>query len=196
MVHSRGLVLLAGYAAVGAFIAWRRPAARGSVAAAALIALVHRGRGLDPEPLPRLGHLPGGRPQPVRSDGEPPGTACRARSTCSRWQAGQLWRLVLDSWGIAGIGLVAALAVIARRGVRTDLRIMAGLAVAVTAVIACTAPAALPPDQSQTWASGRYLDGMIITFFLVGAVVLLRAGGSGPSSAAPPAPRPRSSWPP
>ena len=90
--------------------------------------------------------------------------------------AGQLWRLVLDSWGIAGIGLVAALAVVARRDVRTDLRIMAALAVAVTAAIACTAPAALPSDQSQTWASGRYLDGMIVTFFLVGAVVLLRAG--------------------
>ena len=90
--------------------------------------------------------------------------------------AGQLWRLVLDSWGIAGIGLVATLAVIARRGVRTDLRIMAGLAVAVTAAIACTAPAALPVNQTQTWASGRYLDGMTIAFFLAGAVVLLRAG--------------------
>jgi len=90
--------------------------------------------------------------------------------------AGQLWRLVLDSWGIAGIGLVAALAVIVRRDVRSDLRIMAGLAVGVTTVIACTAPAALPPDQPQAWASGRYLDGMIITFFLAGAVVLLRAG--------------------
>ena len=89
--------------------------------------------------------------------------------------AGQLWRLVLDSWGIAGIGLVAALLVIVRRDVRSDLRIMAALAVAVTTVIACTAPAALPPDQSQAWASGRYLDGMIIVFFLVGAVMLLRA---------------------
>ena len=59
--------------------------------------------------------------------------------------AGQMWRLVLDSWGIAGIGLVAAAAVVVRRGVRTDLRIMATLAVAVTVVTACTAPAALPP---------------------------------------------------
>jgi hypothetical protein len=32
---------------------------------------------------------------------------------------------VLDSWGIAGIGLVAALLVIVRRGVRSDLRIRA-----------------------------------------------------------------------
>src|SRR4029077_19462714 len=103
--------------------------------------------------------------------------------------AGQLWRLVLDSWGIAGIGLVAALLVAVRGGlggssprastvrrdVRSDLRIMAALSVAVTTVIACNAPAALPPDQPQAWASGRYLDGMIIVFFLVGAAMLLRA---------------------
>ena len=33
----------------------------------------------------------------------------------------------------------------------------------------------MPADQSQAWASGRYLDGMMIAFFLVGVVVLLRA---------------------
>jgi len=41
--------------------------------------------------------------------------------------------------------------------------------------LALGAPAALPYDQSQTWASGRYLDGMVVAFFLVGAVALLRA---------------------
>jgi len=65
--------------------------------------------------------------------------------------------------------------VIARPRFRADLRIMAALSVAITVITAVTAPAALPSDQSQTWASGRYLDGMIATFFLVGAVVLLRA---------------------
>ena len=89
--------------------------------------------------------------------------------------AGQLWRVVLDSWGMAGIGLVAALLVIVRRDVRSDLRIMGALTVAVTTLIACMAPAALPSDQPQAWASGRYLDGMIVVFFLVGAAVLLRA---------------------
>jgi hypothetical protein len=83
--------------------------------------------------------------------------------------------VVLDSWGIAGIGLVAALLVIVRRDVRSDLRIMGALTVAVTTLIACIAPAALPSDQAQAWASGRYLDGMIVVFFLVGAAVLLRA---------------------
>ena len=52
---------------------------------------------------------------------------------------------------------------------------MAALAVGVTAGIACAAPAALPPGWSQTWASGRYLDGMIPAFFVVGAAVLLGA---------------------
>jgi hypothetical protein len=52
---------------------------------------------------------------------------------------------------------------------------MGALSVAITTVIACTAPAALPPNQPQAWASGRYLDGMIIVFFVVGAVMLLRA---------------------
>ena len=174
MIHSRGLVLLAGDAAVGAFIAWRL-AARGSVAAAALIALGVAGAAWS------LNHYLAAAmyPEGARSlSGQMASRLHSVQGTIHVFEmaAGQLWRLVLDSWGIAGIGLAAALAVVARRGVRTDLRIMAALAVAVTAAIACTAPAALPSDQSQTWASGRYLDGMIVTFFLAGAVVLLRAG--------------------
>jgi len=86
-----------------------------------------------------------------------------------------MWRFVLDGWGVAGIGLVAAVAVLARRGSRTDLRVMAAVSVAVTLGIAVTAPAALPPTQSHAWASGRYLDCMVVAFFVVGAAVLLRA---------------------
>jgi len=178
MVHSRGLVMLVGYAAVGAFMAWRRPdpkTARGSVAVAALTAIVTAGAAWSLNRYLASAIYPEG----ARSlSGQMASSLHSVHGTIHVFEmaAGQLWRLVLDSWGIAGIGLVAGLAVVARRGARTDLRIMAGLAVAVTAVIACTAPAALPSDQSPTWASGRYLDGMIITFFLAGAVVLLRAG--------------------
>jgi hypothetical protein len=173
-VHSRGLVLLAGYAAVAVFIAWRRPAARGSVAAAALTAVVTVGAGwtLDRYLTSAL------YPEGARSlSGQLVSTLESVYGVIhvAEMAGGQLWRLVLDSWGIAGIGLVAAMAVIPRRGVRTDLRVMASLSVGVTVLIACAAPAALPPSQSLTWASGRYLDGMTVTFFLVGAVVLLRA---------------------
>ena len=173
-IHSRGLVMLFGYAAVGVLIAWRRPAARGTAAAAALAALVTVAAGWS------LNHY-------LTAAIYPQGARSLSRQLRSRlanangvihvfeMAAGQAWRLTLDSWGIAGIGLLAALAAIGWRGLRPDLRVMAALSIAVTILIACTAPAALPADQSQTWASGRYLDGMIVTFFLVGAVVLLRA---------------------
>jgi hypothetical protein len=172
-VHSRGLVILAGYLAVGVLVFWRRLAPRRTVAVAALAAAASVGAGwlLDRYLLWTI------YPEGTRSlEGQ---MAQRLRNVNGalnvfEMAAGQLWRLVLDSWGLAGIGLFAAIAVIAWRGFRADLRIMAALCVAVTLVTACTAPAALPSDQSQTWASGRYLDGMIVTFFLAGAVVLLR----------------------
>jgi hypothetical protein len=174
MVHSRGLVIVACYAVVGGLIGVRRLAPRGTVAAAAvaLLAMIGAGWALDR-------HLAAAMyPNGARSlSGE---VAERLDSVhgvilVAEMAGGQLWRFTLDGWGVAALGLAAAVAAIARRGTRTDVRIMAGLAAAVTVLIACTAPAALPPDQSQTWASGRYLDCMVVAFFLVGAAGLLRA---------------------
>jgi hypothetical protein len=189
-VHSRGLVLLAGFAAVVVFIAWRRPAARGSAAAAAATVAVTTGAGwaLDRHLAAAL------YPEGNRSlTGQLINTLESVYGSIhvAELAGGQLWRLVLDSWGIAGIGLVAAVAVAvrgglpglsgasapagtARRGAPTDLRVMAALSVGITVLIACASTAALGPHQSLTWASGRYLDGMTVTFFLVGGVVLLR----------------------
>jgi hypothetical protein len=172
-IHSRGLVMLVGFAAVGILIGWRRPAARRTVAAAALTALLAVGAGweLNRHVTKTL------YPEGIRSLTD----QLMARVTTpygvihvAEMAVGEGWRVTIDSWGLAGIGLVAAAAAIMRRGLRSDLRIMAALSVAVTVLIAFVAPAALPPDQSPTWASGRYLDGMIIGYFLVGAVVLLR----------------------
>jgi hypothetical protein len=171
-VHSRGLVIVLGYVGVGALVAWRRLAPRRTAVAAAVVLVGSVGAGwlLD---------------RYLTSAMYPEGTrnlSAQAASTLHsvhgainvfEMAAGQFWRLVLDSWGLAGIGLIAALAVIVRPRFRADLRIMAALSAAVTVITAVTAPAALPADQSQTWASGRYLDGMIVTYFVVGAVVLL-----------------------
>jgi hypothetical protein len=173
-VHSRGTVIVVGYVVVGILVAWRRLAPRRTVPVAAVALAASAGAGwlLD---------------RYLSSTMYPEGTrdlTAQLKSTLHsvhgainvfEMAAGQMWRLVLDSWGLAGIGVFAALAVIVRPRFRADLRIMAALSVAVTLVTAATAPAALPADQSQTWASGRYLDGMIVTFFLVGFVVLLRA---------------------
>jgi Dolichyl-phosphate-mannose-protein mannosyltransferase len=173
-VHSRGLVMLFGYAVVAAIIAWRRPAVRGTVVAAGLAAVLSVGAGLllnryiDATIYPQGTRSLGGQTLSTV-------TSIRGVIHVLEMAGGQAWRLTLDSWGIAAIGLMAAVAAIFRRGLRSDLRVMAALSVGVTILIALIAPAALPSDQSQTWASGRYIDGMIIAFFLVGAIALLRA---------------------
>jgi hypothetical protein len=173
-VHSRGMVLVAGYLGVLIIMAlWRRR--RGSAVLAGLVlvacclaswALNQRieavmypdgPRSLTAEAAGRLGNLHG-------------------IILVLEMATGQMWRFTLDSWGVAALGMAAVVVAIARPRTSTDARIIAGLAIAVTLAIAITTPAALPSNQSQTWASGRYLDCMIVTFFLPGMVVLLRAG--------------------
>ncbi len=173
-IHVRGLVIVIAYAALGVLIAWRRLASRRTVIAAGAALLVsvavawvlnrYLAEAMYPEGTRSLGEQMASRMGSVQG-----------AISVLEMAAGQIWRLVLDGWGISGIGLVATAAVAVRRGIRADARIMAALAVVVTVLTACTAPAALPSDQSQTWASGRYLDGMIVAFFVVGVVVLVRA---------------------
>jgi hypothetical protein len=173
-VHSRGLVIVVVYVVLGAVIAWRRLAPRGTaVAAAVALALVWWVSSVLDGTLARAMYPSGSRSlggEIIIRLKHPHDVLLIAEEA-----AGQMWRFVLDGWGVAGIGLVAAVAVIARRGTRADLKIMAAVSLVVTLAIAVTAPAALPPTQSQAWASGRYLDGMVVVFFVVGAAVLLRA---------------------
>ena len=173
-VHSRGDVMVAGYVVVAALVAWRKLAPRWTVPVAAAGLAVSAGIGWRLDRYLSSAMYPEGT-RDLTAQLKTTLHSVHGAINVFEMAAGQMWRLVLDSWGLAGIGLFAAVAVIARPRFRADLRIMAALSVAVTVVTAATAPAALPADQSQTWASGRYLDGMIVTFFCVGAVVLLRA---------------------
>jgi hypothetical protein len=173
-VHSRGTVIVFSYVVVAALVAWRRLAPRRTAAAAALVLAGSVGVAWLLDRYLSCTMYPEGT---RNLSAQMASTLHSVHGAINVFEmaAGQMWRLVLDSWGLAGIGLFAALAVIARPRFRADLRIMAALSVAVTVITAVTAPAALPADQSQTWASGRYLDGLIATFFVTGAVVLLRA---------------------
>ena len=152
-VHSRGLVIVVVYVVLGAVIAWRRLAPRGTVAAAAVALAVplwvssaldgrlaramypSGSRSLGSEIIIRLRH-----PHDILLIAEE--------------AAGQMWRFVLDGWGVAGIGLVATVAVIARRGTRADLKIMAAISLVVTLAIAVTAPAALPRTSPRPGPRG------------------------------------------
>jgi hypothetical protein len=173
-VHSRGAVIVAGYVVVGLLVAWRRMVPRRTAVAAAVALCLPLG----------LAHVLNDHLSSVMYPSGPRTLAgealIRLRSVHGiifvfEMAAGQLWRFVLDGWGVAALGLAAAIFVVFQRSFPTDARIMAGLAAGVTLVTAAVSPAALPPDQPQAWASGRYLDGMLVAFFLVGCVVLLRA---------------------
>jgi hypothetical protein len=173
-VHSRGAVIVVGYVLVGAVAAGRRLVPRGTAAAAAVALVLPLGAAWLVNRHVSSVMYPSG---PRTLAGE---ALIRLRTVHGvifvlEMAAGQMWRFVLDGWGVTGLGLAAAIFVIFRRGVRDEVRIMAALAAGVTLVTAITAPAALPPTQPQAWASGRYLDGMVVAFFMVGAVVLLRA---------------------
>jgi hypothetical protein len=173
-VHSRGLVVVLGYLAVAILVAARRLAPRGTVAAAAVALAMAAGLGWRLNSYLAAVMYPSGTRSLSVEAGLRLGSV-HGVVFVLEMAVGQLWRFTLDGWGVSGIGLAAAVAVLARRGIRTDLRILAALSVGVTLVTAVTSPAALPMDQPQAWASGRYLDGMVVTFFLAGAVVLLRA---------------------
>ena len=173
-VHSRGAIIVAGYVLAGILVAWRRLVPRRTALAAAVALCLPLG----------AGHLLNRHLSSVMYPSGPRTLAgealIRLRSAHGlifvlEMAAGQLWRFVVDGWGVTGLGLAAAVFVIFRRSVRDEVRIMAALAVGITLVTAVTSPAALPPTQPQAWASGRYLDGMVISFFLAGAVVLLRS---------------------
>ena len=173
-VHSRGAVIVVGYVLVGAVAAGRRLVPRGTAAAAAVALVLPLGAAWLVNRHVSSVMYPSG---PRTLAGE---ALIRLRTVHGvifvlEMAAGQMWRFVLDGWGVTGLGLAAAIFVIFRRGVRDEVRIMAALAAGVTLVTAVTSPAALPPTQPQAWASGRYLDGMVVAFFMVGAVVLLRA---------------------
>jgi hypothetical protein len=173
-VHSRGAIMVAGFFVVGVLLFWRRMVPRLSAVAAGVALCVPLG-------VARIlnHHLssvmyPSG---PRTLAGE---ALIRLRTAHGvvfvvEMAIGQLWRFVLDGWGVTGVGLAFAVFAVVRRGFRSDLRIMAALAAGVTLVTAITSPAALPPTQPQAWASGRYLDGLVVVFFLAGAAVLLRA---------------------
>ncbi|GAA3983597.1 hypothetical protein GCM10023085_77220 [Actinomadura viridis] len=91
--------------------------------------------------------------------------------------AGQLWYLVVATWGLAGVGLVAVAAAAFRRRTRAETRVMAAVLLAVTLGIAYASSAALPDEHRVgNFAYGRYLACLALVHTLAGLAVLTRAG--------------------
>lgn len=103
--------------------------------------------------------------------------------------AGQLWYLIVGTWGLAGIGLVAAATVALRGAGRTSRRggdgglavsfahrVTAAALLAVTLGIAYASSAALPDEHRVgNYAYGRYLSCVAVAWTLAGVAALVRA---------------------
>ncbi|WP_157253465.1 glycosyltransferase family 39 protein [Nonomuraea typhae] len=102
---------------------------------------------------------------------------------------GQLWYLIAATWGLAGIGIAAAVVLVVRslrraRGSEATwppvrpraLPVPAGALLALTLGIAYTSSAALPDEHRVgNYVYGRYLACVAVAWTLAGLVVLVRA---------------------
>ncbi|NUW31316.1 hypothetical protein HTZ77_07750 [Nonomuraea sp. SMC257] len=182
-VHLRGTVILAAYAlTVVALLVVRRPArgagrrlplragavalgVAGAVAAAgaalnrALAAAVYPGgaRDLSGMLAERLTGLDG-------------------QAWALSGATGQLWYLIVSTWGLAGVGLAAAAVQLVRRDGPFARRVLAGTLLAVTLGVAYASSAALPDEHRVgNYVYGRYLACVAVVWTLVGLAVLSRA---------------------
>ncbi|WP_143591144.1 hypothetical protein [Thermoactinospora rubra] len=88
---------------------------------------------------------------------------------------GQLWYLIVATWGLAGLGLAAGVSAAVRRG--SPHRLTASALLVVTLGIAYASSAALPDEHRVgNYAYGRYLACVAVAWTLAGLVVLVRAG--------------------
>ncbi|MFF5208297.1 hypothetical protein [Streptosporangium sp. NPDC000396] len=91
---------------------------------------------------------------------------------------GQLWYLVVSTWGLAGAGLAAGVAAVVRRRAPLRLRVAATALLVTTAGIAYASSAALPDEQRVgNYVYGRYLACVAIAWALAGLAVLARTSG-------------------
>ncbi|MEV4113627.1 hypothetical protein [Nonomuraea sp. NPDC049695] len=91
--------------------------------------------------------------------------------------AGQLWYLIVGTWGLAGVGLAGAAALLVRRSAPFQHRVLAGALLLATLGIAYASSAALPDEHRVgNYVYGRYLACVAVAWTLAGLVVLLKGG--------------------
>jgi hypothetical protein len=91
--------------------------------------------------------------------------------------AGQLWYLIVCTWGMAGIGLVALTILMVRRDTGRPERVTIAVVLVTLVGIALTTSAALPDEgtvANQTY--GRYLACLAPVLLLAGISTLARGG--------------------
>ncbi|MEV5747102.1 hypothetical protein AB0L00_04720 [Actinoallomurus sp. NPDC052308] len=182
--HTRGLIVVIAHAGLLAVMLARRrlPGREVGAAAAVLVAGVMAGWALNT--WVRAEIYPGGA--------LPLGSLLVERLTTSSglgWTfalaAGKIWYLVASTWGLAGVGLVAAALAALRQSTPLAMRATAVLTLVTAAGIALATSAATPDEGTvANLAYGRYLGCLAPALFLAGAALVVRATRIGVAKAA------------
>ncbi|MEO5877001.1 MAG: hypothetical protein ABIS86_03435 [Streptosporangiaceae bacterium] len=174
IVHSRGLVILAVHLLALFILGWRRWVYRRMVFAALLtVGLIYfLGVQLNNKilgDLYPLGQRDLGGQLTERM------TSLEGLARVFSGAAGQLWYMSVSTWGLAGLGLAAALLALLHRRTPRDMRVIAAVVLLAAVGVAMASAAALPVEHRVgNYAYGRYLSFMAVPFSLGGLYVLVR----------------------
>ncbi|MET7326999.1 hypothetical protein [Nonomuraea sp. NPDC005650] len=173
--HLRGTVVLLVCVLVVAVVWVRGRAAAPAVAALASAAVVAlAGKALNGALSAEL--YPGG-PRDLSALLVSRLTSLEGQAWALSGAAGQLWYLVVGTWGLAGVGLAGAAATLARRSAPYLHRVLAGALLLTTLGIAYASSAALPDEHRVgNYVYGRYLACVAVAWTLAGLIVLVRGG--------------------
>ncbi|GAA4098525.1 hypothetical protein [Actinomadura miaoliensis] len=172
-VHSRGSVLVAVHVAVLGVLLWRRGTRRPLAVGAAATAAGYAAASLFND-MVRSALYPGGV-RDLAGNVEGRITTLEGQAWAVSGAVGQLWYLVVGTWGLAGVGLTVVLVTLARRRTGAETRIMAGTLLATTLGIAYASSAALPDEHRVgNFAYGRYLTCVALVYALIGVTAVLR----------------------
>ncbi|GAA4229809.1 hypothetical protein GCM10022254_23100 [Actinomadura meridiana] len=177
MVHSRGAVIVAVHVLVLVAVAvtGRRRVLRAVIGGGAVV-IAGYAAGAALNARVRAEMYPSGA-RDLAANLESRITTVPGQEWALSGAAGQLWYLVVATWGLAGIGLAVTTVVLVRRRTPVPDRIMAGTLLTATLAIAYASSAALPDEHRVgNFAYGRYLSCLALVHTLVGAVALLRSG--------------------
>jgi hypothetical protein len=178
-VHARGSVILAVHllALTGVLareLLGRRVREAGALLAPVTVALLAAGGGSALNDAVRAALYPHG----VRDLG---GLLSTRLSTVAglEWAvfgaAGQVWYLIAATWGLAGIGLVAAARTLWRPGSDPADRVLSAVLLVATFGTALASSAALPDEHRVgNYFYGRYLACLAVAYAVCGLAVLVR----------------------
>ncbi|TMR05044.1 hypothetical protein ETD83_07020 [Actinomadura soli] len=176
MVHTRGMVFLVVHVLVLVGVAVTHRLRDRAAVAGGAVALAGYAAGASLNTRVKGELYPGGT-RDLAASLELRITTVPGQEWALSGAAGQIWYLVVSTWGLAGVGLAAVAVVLVRRRTPGPDRIMAAALLAATFAVAYASSAALPDEHRVgNFAYGRYLSCLALVYTLIGVTALMRSG--------------------